>query len=206
MPSGMVFRGASLASRGGADLPRVNRDLQRLWDESGARDVREFGEFLEQRRLIGGEPWPALTRVQVPAYRGDGTSRVFPGESLPADLNRVVAHVLHGWRDQPRRGEEVVKHSEDSRMGHTWDSQRVRASKFPKSWSDQKIAHAVVETLENPEYYEPATRNGRRRVFRNFEGVTVKAEYTVVNGTAKDGSVSVYPVDQVGRKAVRHGN
>ncbi|QPK80336.1 EndoU domain-containing protein [Corynebacterium lizhenjunii] len=116
----------------------------------------------------------------MPEYAGDGTSKVFPGEPLPKDLNRAVAHVLYGWRDTPLKGGMWVKHSEDSRMGHTWDSQRAKASKFPKSWSNQKIADAVVETLENPEYFKSGKT--RRTVWREIEGTIVKVEYNVIPG------------------------
>ena len=72
-------------------------------------------------------------------------SRVFPGEKLPP-LDKVPGHVLHGWKDlsegdkkrlaegKPVRG---WPHDESLAVGHRWDSERPRASKFPKDWTDQ---------------------------------------------------------------------
>ncbi|WP_165242117.1 hypothetical protein [Corynebacterium lizhenjunii] len=192
--------------RDGSDLPRINRDLEAAWAESGARNQTEFEKYIKLRGEVGGPPWPPLERVNVPEYAGDGTSKVFPGEPLPNDLNRAVAHVLYGWRDTPLKGGMWVKHSEDSRMGHTWDSQRAKASKFPKSWSNQKIADAVVETLENPEHYDPRKGKGVRKVYRAYGDLILRAEYSIVDGIVQEGSISAYPVEKLGRKAVQYGD
>ncbi|QPK80350.1 EndoU domain-containing protein [Corynebacterium lizhenjunii] len=133
----------------------------------------------------------------MPEYAGDGTSKVFPGEPLPKDLNRAVAHVLYGWRDTPLKGGMWVKHSEDSRMGHTWDSQRAKASKFPKSWSNQKIADAVVEALENPT--NALAYGQRREVWLAKEEVIIQVRYVIIRGQAK--MLDAYPVDSIPKRA-----
>lgn len=187
--------------RDGSDLPRINRDLEQLWSDSESSTQADFEKALRARKLNGGPLWPELKTVTVPAYKGDGMSTVFPGEPLPKDLDRVVAHVLFGWRDTPKRGDAWVKHSEDSRMGHTWDTQREGASKFPKSWSNQDIANAVVETLENPEKTKIA--GNKRLVFSQAEDGWVMAEYTVIDGSVRKGAVTAYMVDKLPKKGVR---
>lgn len=187
--------------RDGSDLPRINRDLEQLWGDSESSTQADFEKALWARKLNGGPLWPELKTVTVPAYKGDGMSKVFPGEPLPKDLDRVVAHVLFGWRDTPKRGDAWVKHSENSRMGHTWDSQRPKASKFPKSWSNQDIANAIVETLENPDAYVPTNRDGQRVSYAAFDGVDVMVRYTVVGGLVMNNSATVHPVARRDRRA-----
>ncbi|AEX45161.1 hypothetical protein CDHC01_2110 [Corynebacterium diphtheriae HC01] len=102
--------------------------------------------------------------------------KAFPGEPLPKELNRLVGHVLYGWRDRPRRGEVDYPHTENIRMGHTWDSKRD-VSKFDKSWSDQNIVDAIVATLENPDY--ALSGKVKRVVWKDIHGTTVRVSYNV---------------------------
>ncbi|WP_246394875.1 hypothetical protein [Corynebacterium anserum] len=186
--------------RDGSDLPRINRDLERLWSESGSRTQADFKKALGARRLNGAPTWPALKRVKVPAYRSDGMSKAFPGEPLPKDLNRAVAHVLYGWRDRPRKGEGWVPHSEDSRMGHTWDSKRESVSRFPRSWSDQKITDAVVETLENPSFR--LSKGTLRNVWKEVDDLTVIADYVVLPNS-RVSFVTAHPAGGIAKEAKR---
>ncbi|CAB1024225.1 hypothetical protein FRC0522_02096 [Corynebacterium diphtheriae] len=98
--------------RDGSDLPRINRDLERVWsnlshDLGRAPNVADFDRHI--RELKAAKRWPEVQRVKVPSYQG--------GEPLPKDLNRLVGHVLYGWRDRPRRGELDYPHTENIRMG-----------------------------------------------------------------------------------------
>lgn len=179
-------------------LPKINQQLQSAWDKATRGKSNQFGawqEYLRNRRKQAqrGPLWPRLKTVTVPKYRGNGMSKAFTGEELP-DLAKMPGHVLFGWRDRARKGEGWVRHSEDARMGHTYDSQRKSVSKFPEHWSNQEIVDAVRETIENPEYAKGNVgRSGRREVWREFDGFMVKAEYTVVNGQPKMSSVTGYP-------------
>lgn len=94
--------------------------------------------------------WPRLKYVRIPWYKGDGMSRVFPGEKLPP-LDKMPGNVLHGWRDKPARDGSGWPHDESLADGHRWDTERVDASEFPDDWTDQQIVDAVRNVLEKPE-------------------------------------------------------
>ena len=145
--------------------------------------------------------WPRLEYVRAPRYIGDGVSSVFPGEKLPP-LDRVSGHVLHGWRDlsagdrkRLERGELVQgwPHEESLADGHRWDSERVKASLFPRSWSDQQIVDAVRDTLEAPDSYY--SRPTGRVVWRDFGDVLLEVRYNVI----PDGTITfntAHPVER----------
>lgn len=165
------------------DLPRINRDLMDLSDTLNKEfghsvTVNDWRQVMTARRQQAGQnvKWPRLQYCRIPHYRGDGMSRVFPGEKLPP-LDRMPGHVLHGWRDRPSRDGRGWPHDESLADGHRWDSQRPGASKFPKDWTDQKIIDAVRDALENPDYFLAGPV--KRTVWREIDGVTVKVEYNV---------------------------
>ncbi|WP_165010486.1 hypothetical protein [Corynebacterium lizhenjunii] len=64
----------------------------------------------------------------------------------------------------------------------------------------------MVETLENPEHYDPRKGGGGRKVYRAYGDVIIKAKYSVIGGIVQEGSVSAYPVEKLGRKAVQYGD
>lgn len=182
----------------GNPLPLINRQLQGAWESAIKGQSDQFGawqEYLRGRREQArrGPLWPRLKSVTVPKYRGDGISTVFAGEELPG-LEKMPGHVLFGWRDRARKSDGWVRHSEDARMGHTYDSQRKNVSTFPEHWSYQEIVDAIRDTIENPMYAKGAAgKSGRREVWREFDGLIVKAEYTVIDGRARNDSVTGYP-------------
>lgn len=182
----------------GNPLPKINQQLHSAWDSATRGKSNQFGawqEYLSNRREQAqrGPLWPSLRTVTVPKYRGAPVSKAFHGEALPS-LEKMPGHILFGWRDRARKGEGRVRHSEDARMGHTYDSQRKSVSKFPEHWSNQEIVDAVRDTIENPQYAKGNVgRSGRREVWREFDGITVKVEYTVVDGQPKMSSVTGYP-------------
>lgn len=140
--------------------------------------------------------WPRLASVAVPRYKGSGHSGLFRDqgdrpESLP-DLFTLPGHVLYGWRDTKRKSEQWVQHSEDVRKGHTHDSEREKASKFPADWSHQFIVDAVRDAIEFPE--DGYAREMSRTVFREVDGIWIEARCTVKNGRALN--VEAYPVEQ----------
>lgn len=69
----------------------------------------------------------------------------------PEVTNRLVAHTVYGWRDRDLKGFGRVPHTESVRMGHTWDTGREGASRFPTDWTEQDIEDALVVTVENPD-------------------------------------------------------
>lgn len=181
--------------RDGSDLPRINRDLEREWvllsDHLG-RVPNAVDLERHMRQLKEDKKWPPLARIKVPAYKGDGKSVAFPGEDLPRDLNRLVAHVVYGWRDRPRKGEKDYPHSENIRMGHTWDTMRKgNVAKFDKAWSDQDIADAIVETLETPEY--AWGKGTMREVYKNVRGEMILVRYSMVDGSVRYGAATAHP-------------
>ncbi|MFV8396265.1 hypothetical protein [Corynebacterium hindlerae] len=195
--------------RDGSDLPRINRDLEREWgllsDHLGrVPNVVDLERHM--RQLKEAKKWPPLERIKVPAYKGDGKSVAFPGEDLPRDLNRLVAHAVYGWRDRPRKGEKDYPHNENIRMGHTADSMRDGASKFPADWSDQRIANAIVETLEHPEFAIGGEGRNQRMLYKNVDGVLVKVEYTRIGGKIIESSLKAFPVDHMDKRGLRRVN
>ncbi|MBV7294921.1 hypothetical protein KRX51_03180 [Corynebacterium sp. TAE3-ERU12] len=193
-----------------AGLPPVNRQLRDMWDSRVAVDGMSPAErktlwrrviFDERRRRTGDSAllWPPVPGLRKPTYRGDGTTRVFgKREDLP-DLDKAVPHVLFGWtddREMPPQGKwtdntDRAAHTRDLRKGHRYGSTRRGATLFPKSWSDQKIADAVRDTIEDPDEYIPVNKSRASRVvrktFRDEDGneVTVEAKWTHVNGKPK---------------------
>ncbi|WP_161795986.1 hypothetical protein [Corynebacterium renale] len=89
--------------------------------------------------------------------------------------------------DRKRRdaGEPVQgrPHDESLRDGHRWDTQREGASKFSKEWSDQKIADAVRDAIESPEF--TAFNDYSREVWSEIDGEVVYAKYVKVKGREK---------------------
>ncbi|MFI5505198.1 Uncharacterised protein [Corynebacterium kutscheri] len=191
-------------NRDGSDLPKINRELQDLW----AQTSREFGGSLElrdwqhtitaMREQRGGNiDWPKLQYARTPRYRHGGKSMVFEGEKLPS-LKKMPGHVLHGWRDHIARDGSGRPHDESLADGHRWDSKRAGASKFPKTWTDQKIVDAVRDTLENPSHY--LAKGTRRIVWRETNSVLIQAEYDALS----DGRVvfnTAYPVRKIKKGA-----
>lgn len=181
------------------DLPRINRDLMELRDElnrefDGSVTVNEWRQYITARRQQLGQnvEWPRLQYCRIPRYKGDGYSTVFPGEKLPP-LDKMPGHVLHGWRDlsdgdrkRLEAGETVQgwPHDESLADGHRWDSTRKGASMFPKEWTDQKIADAVRDTLEAPDYASKG--EVKRVVLKEIDGVVIRVQYNV----RKDGVVT----------------
>lgn len=85
-------------------------------------------------------------------------------------------------------------------MGHTWDSKREKVSRFPRDWSDQKIANAIRDTLESPSYFSRG--RVRRTVWKEIDGVLVEAGYNRI----PDGNVvftTAYPVMELPKGAKR---
>ncbi|SQG65086.1 Uncharacterised protein [Corynebacterium renale] len=199
-----------------ADLPRLNRDLAtagaRLNHELGkSASVQDWRQYITARREQAGQDveWPRLQYCRIPRYKGDGYSTVFPGEKLPP-LDKMPGHVLHGWRDlsdgdRKRRdaGEPVQgwPHDESLRDGHRWDTQREGASKFPKEWSDQKIADAVRDTLENPDAFKGGFT--KRIVWRQYGAKYLRVEYDMLpNGKIKFGTA--FLETKLPKRGVKH--
>lgn len=199
-----------------ADLPRINQELMELskalnHEFGGKAEVQDWRQYITARRQQSGRnvEWPRLQYCRVPKYKGDGMSRVFPGERLPP-LDKMPGHVLHGWRDlnegdkkRLARGEQVQgwPHDESLADGHRWDSQRSGASVFSKEWTDQQIADAVRDTLENPQAYK--TGSTKRVVWRKYDDQYLRVEYDVVH----DGSVkfgAAFLESYLPRRGVRH--
>lgn len=182
-----------------ADLPRLNRDLMDVSETldrefDGSVTVNEWRQYITARRQQLGQnvEWPRLQYCRIPRYKGDGFSSVFPGEKLPP-LDKMPGHVLHGWRDlsdgdrkRLEAGETVQgwPHDESLADGHRWDSTRKGASTFPKEWTDQKIADAVRDTLETPDYASKG--EVKRVVLKEIDGVVIRVQYNV----RKDGVVT----------------
>ncbi|MGV0391494.1 VG15 protein [Corynebacterium phoceense] len=187
-----------------SDLPQINRDLaqlsQTLNKEFGrSATVNDWRQCITARRQQAGQDveWPRLQYCRIPQYTGDGMSAVFPGEKLPP-LGKMPGHVLYGWRDHPGRDGQGWPHDESLADGHRWDSQRPGASTFPKEWTDQQIVDAVRDTLEHPTHFRAATV--RRTVWREIDGLTVRAEYNV----RPDGKIAfrtAFPVEDVPKGA-----
>lgn len=198
------------------DLPRVNRDLMDLSDTLNKEfghsvTVNDWRQVMTARRQQVGQnvKWPRLQYCRIPHYRGDGMSRVFPGEKLPP-LDKMPGHVLHGWKDlsegdkkrlaegKPVRG---WPHDESLAEGHRWDSERPRASRFPKDWTDQKIVDAVRDTLEDPDSFYSTTV--RRQVWKQVDGILIMVQYDVL----PDGKIkfnTAHPVSHERKKAMRN--
>lgn len=196
-----------------SDLPRINRELKVAWREAtrgwgGQMGLPEWRHTLLARREQAGQTveWPRLEFVRVPKYEGSGVSSVFPGEKLPP-LDKMPGHVLHGWRDlsvgdrkRLTQGELVQgwPHDESLADGHRWDSERSKASKFPKSWTDQQIVDAVRGTLEAPDSYY--SRPTGRVVWRDFGDVLLEVRYNVL----PDGTITfntAHPVERRHKRA-----
>lgn len=159
--------------------------------EGGKLNAKDFTPTSKARN------WPKISSFEVPSLKNGGNSTAFPGESVPADVHRIVGHVLYGWRDRPLSGVGTIPHTENQRYGHTWDSKRTGASKFPREWSHQQIAAAVLRTLEDPDYVQ--TKQHSRIVWREVDGILVMAKYALVGGEAR--FVTSHPVDRISSKA-----
>ncbi|MGJ4168891.1 hypothetical protein ACN4DR_09800 [Corynebacterium macclintockiae] len=194
----------------GSPLPTINQQLQSAWKTAtkGKSDQEKaWKEYLGERRELArrGPLWPPLKTVTVPRYRGDGMATAFPGEELP-DLDKMPGHVLFGWRDRPRSSQGWVRHSEDSRMGHTYDSQRESASKFPENWSNQEIVDAVRDAIERPDYVFVKPNSPSRTVYREIKGELIMAKYAVdFSGVPRNGTLEAYPVKTLRKGARRVG-
>ena len=190
----------AIESKDDSDLPRINQDLMELSETlyrefDGDVTVNDWRQVITARKQqAGGETqWPRLQYCRIPRYKGDGYSTVFRGEKLPP-LNKMPGHVLHGWRDD----DKGKPHTEDLRQGHRWDSERQDATKFPKTWTDQKIVNVVRDTLEAPDAYLSSCT--RRTVWKKVDGVLVMAQYDVLSND-KVKFNAAYPDRSIRRRA-----
>lgn len=178
-----------------SDLPRINRELikqhqvisREVGHAAGLNDWRQWVDASRQQTDIGAR-WPRLKYCRIPSYMRNGISSVFPGEKLPP-LGKMPGHVLYGWRDpnegdkkKLREGKSVRgwPHTESLAEGHRWDSKRKGASKFPRSWTDQMVADAVRDTIEDPQWTRKT--GSAREVWRIIDGTVVYAKYVTADG------------------------
>lgn len=88
-------------------------------------------------------------------------------------------------------------------MGHTYDSQRESASKFPENWSNQEIVDAVRGAIERPDYVFVKLNSPSRTVYREIKGELIMAKYAVdFSGVPRNGTLEAYPVKTL-RKGAR---
>lgn len=131
--------------RDGSNLPRINRDLEREWERLSVKldrvpNVVDFEQYLRDLKL--SKKWPKLQRVKVPGYRGDWMSKAFPGEALPTVLNRLVGHVLYGWRDRPRKGEKDFPH----KRTFGWGTRGTRCVRKHRNFLDRgRIRRSLIQ-------------------------------------------------------------
>lgn len=193
---------------GRAPLPQINQDLMaqvKVFDRELGRpaDAKDWRQWVDASRQQAGQDtmWPRLKYVRLPRYKGDGLSTVFPGEKLPP-LDNMPGHVLHGWRDKPKKDGSGWPHDESLADGHRWDTQRSGASTFPREWTDQQIVDAIREIVEEPTFFD--SKRVSRTVWGHLDGVTIQAVYDVL----PDGKVkfrTAYPVDRVPKSARKRG-
>lgn len=174
-----------------SDLPRLNRELRQAWKEATEGKPRTFPvwtEYLKGRRLAAREKvqFPPVPGVDTPAYRNGGY-RIVEGvrEPLP-DLSQLAGHMLYGWRadlDSRRRPDgsisELVR--DKTSGGHTAESKVPGKTRFPTTWSDQRIVDAVVHLLETGAVSKKAER---REVNGVVDGVRIRVKYEMVGGRA----------------------
>lgn len=188
---------------GRAPLPQINQDLMaqvKVFDRELGRpaDVKDWRQWVDASRQQAGQDtmWPRLKYVRLPRYKGEGLSTVFPGEKLPS-LDKMPGHVLHGWRDKPKKDGSGWPHDESLADGHRWDTQRSGASTFPREWTDQKVVNAVRDTIEKPDTV--LSKEYSRSVWKEIDGVVVYAKWAVLPG-GRLIFVESYPVDQLNRR------
>lgn len=127
----------------------------------------------------------------VPKYSRK-TSIAFPGEPLPP-LDRMVGHVLHGWRDKPSKTNRGKPHTDGLNMGYRYGTKHPKHTPFPKGWTDQQIVDVIRDTIEHSNMYREFPGSPRREVFKHVNGVLVKATYEVVSGVRLENEVTGYP-------------
>lgn len=108
----------------------------------------------------------------------------FDDEPLPR-LPDLVKHSVWGWR----RGDEPIT-SRTPRIGHTFDSVRMKGTFFPERWSDRDIADAIAATVEDPDLTKK--KGNRRFVLKEIDGVYVEVVWDAIDERAK--AYSAYPI------------
>lgn len=106
-------------------------------------------------------------------------------EPLP-NFEEMVKHSIWGWKD----GAPPIDPLTTPRIGHSADSVRPTGTFFPETWSDQDIADAIAETMDNPTWVRSA-KNTRMAV-QEINGVMVKVQWAVANGEAQ--VMSAFPL------------
>ncbi|MBV7302926.1 EndoU domain-containing protein [Corynebacterium sp. TAE3-ERU2] len=192
-------------------------------DATHGDGYRLWKNYLDRRSLVlqSQVRFPPIPGVKIPKYRGkteikgriDNTKGPDGVVKLPLpSLHQMPGHVLYGWTTSApwgkkiRTGDGRANHHPpgvyklDDSFGHRAVS-KVAKSKFPDSWSNQKIANAVRDVLESDEEahvteykmnLDPNSSGNKLVPVKDYsvskkkeiDGVEIKVKYCVVDGVA----------------------
>ena len=131
-----------------SDLPKINHDLKREWDEAGGTEEK-WREYIRETRPSGSAVRPRLEVERAPH-----------GFSLTEEDWR---HVLVGEPDNVKKG------------GHLSGVGRLNKTEFPRSWDEARIREAVEATLSRPQWSR--IEGDRLVLLRLVDGVVVRVAY-----------------------------
>ena len=163
-------------------------------------DMKRWEYLIRNRRreLREHREFPALSHLQIPPSR-DRSATLTNGDVLQIPpTHQFVGHVLYGWRSDMTTLEMFTK---DYALGHTSQSTRANAGKFParlhgKKLEDQHIVDMIHAALDAPGEWtvEPRKWKGDTSIYRTVlvDGYPVKTQFFLLPTGATVGLTS-YP-------------
>lgn len=179
-----------------------NEDQFKNWKKAvheGKVDARAFSPSTGLVRSARQSGIPNVI-LKLPSVKGRQmvTAPYFSDESIP-NVESLAKHSIWGWNEGDG---EIAMQSE--RKGHSHDSVRKSGTFFPKTWTDQDIADAIVKTIESPVYIRQ--QGNRRFVVREVNGVLVEVQWRYLEKDGGAASFSAYPIAGAGVETFSKGN
>lgn len=176
------------------DLPQINRDLWDLWVDATFAEPSTKGQLAAWKTALATRSektkflaeLPVVPGIRIPEYRNGGKRLVNGVEEYLPDLDSMPGHVLYGWRSENIPQEFVL---DKTLGGHTAQSLKQGKTRFPQSWSDQRIVNAFVGLLETGEI---VVDNDKRMIEEEVDGIIIRVKYFVAD--RKGQGVFGYPL------------
>lgn len=210
-----------------ASLPPINRQLDEMWkehiDAGGSGDAskqqrsqwRELIIFKRREGAGSDEPVknPLIRGLKFPKRTAKANHSSFgTPEPLPIITNEAMGHILFGWKldKLDKRGNAPGRtgakaHELSDRRGHLWGTTATGKTVFPEYWTPQDIAHAIHQTIEDPEMVQST---GNYREARKWvDGVLVTTTWEIKGQGTNSTAIlhTAYPVRGNGVKELRGG-